>query len=203
MDMTRHPRTRNRAHPPVRRAGADDGFTLVELMAVMAIVALIVGMVSLSIEAILPGERLNTSIRELASELQRVRTEAISRSMPFRLIYDLDSERYRIATPFQVGGGRILTEDDPMDDEQRFYAPWTPMREGVVIQSVFVGGVEYTDGEVFVRFDPLGSATDHTVVLAQPDYGSAFTIEVLGLTGLIKMHDGIVFREPATDSDFN
>ena len=35
------------------------------------------------------------------------------------------------------------------------------------------------------------------------DGGNAFTIEVLGLTGLIRMHDGVVLREPARDEDFD
>ena len=169
----------------------------------MAIVALVVGTVSVSMEAILPGERLNTSIRELAADLQMVRTEAISRSMNYRLIYDLDEDRYRIATPFQVGGGRILTVDNPDDDEQRFFTPWSYTKDGVGIDFIIIGGEEYTEGQVFVEFTALGAATDHSVVLTQPAFENAFTIEVLGLTGVIKMHDGVFIREPVADGDFN
>ena len=179
------------------------GFTLVELMVVMAIIGLVVTTVSVSMEAILPGERLNTSIRELAADLMQVRTEAISRSMEFRMEYDLDGDRYRIATPYRIGGGRIITTDDPGDEELRFYSPWTPMRDGVALASVYTGGEIHEEGRVIVRFDALGSATDHMVIVSQPAYGSAFTIEVLGLTGLIRMHDGVVLREPARDEDFD
>lgn len=179
------------------------GFTLVELMVVMAIMGLVVTTVSVSMEAILPGERLNTSIRELAADLMQVRTEAISRSMEFRMEYDLDGDRYRIATPYRIGGGRIVTTDDPGDEELRFYSPWTPMRDGVALASVYTGGEIHEAGRVVVRFDALGSATDHLVIVSQPAYGNAFTIEVLGLTGLIRMHDGIVIRKPARDEDFD
>jgi prepilin-type N-terminal cleavage/methylation domain-containing protein len=179
------------------------GFTLVELMVVMAIMGLVVTTVSVSMEAILPGERLNTSIRELAADLMQVRTEAISRSMEFRMEYDLDGDRYRIATPYRIGGGRIVTTDDPGDEELRFYSPWTPMRDGVALASVYTGGEIHEAGRVVVRFDALGSATDHLVIVSQPAYGNAFTIEVLGLTGLIRMHDGVVIREPARDEDFD
>lgn len=189
-----------RARPSGRSRG---GFTLVELMVVMAIIGLVVTTVSLSMEAILPGERLNTSIRELAADLMQVRTEAISRSMEFRMEYDLDGDRYRIATPYRIGGGRIITTDDPRDEELRFYSPWTNMRDGVALKSVYTGGELHEQGRVIVRFDALGSATDHLVIVSQPAYDNAFTIEVLGLTGLIRMHDGIVIREPATDGDFD
>lgn len=190
----------DQARPNEFRRG---GFTLVELMVVMAIIGLVVTTVSVSMEAILPGERLNTSIRELAANLMQVRTEAISRSMEFRMEYDLDGERYRIATPYRIGGGRIITTDDPTDEELRFYSPWTPMREGVALASVYTGGQIHESGRVVVRFNALGSATDHLVIVSQPAYGRAFTIEVLGLTGLIRMHDGIVIREPARDEDFD
>lgn len=169
----------------------------------MAIIGLVATTVSLSMEALLPSERLNTSIRELASDLQQVRTEAISRSMEFRLEYDLDGERYRIATPYRIGGGRIVTTDDPSDEEMRFYTPWTSMRGGVALESIFTGGQIHDEGRVIVRFDALGSATDHTVIVGQPAYGNSFTLEVLGLTGLVRMHDGVFVREPATDGDFD
>ncbi len=179
------------------------GFTLVELMVVMAIIGLVVTTVSVSMEAILPGERLNTSIRELAADLMQVRTEAISRSMEYRIVYDLDGERYRIGTPFKAGGGRIETSLDPLDEEQRFYSPWKPLRPGVAIASVYTGGNIHDAGHVTVRFDALGSATDHRVIISQPAYNNAFTVEVMGLTGLIRMHDGVLTRRPATDGDFD
>ena len=170
------------ARPTGRSQG---GFTLVELMVVMAIIGLVVTTVSLSMEAILPGERLNTSIRELAADLMQVRTEAISRSMEFRMEYDLDGDRYRIATPYRIGGGRIITTDDPMDEELRFYSPWTPMREGVALMSVYTGGESHEEGRVIVRFDALGSATDHLVIVSQPAYGNAFTIGNDHLTNIV------------------
>ncbi len=47
------------------------------------------------------------------------------------------------------------------------------------------------------------TATDHSVILTQPQFENRFTIEVLPLTGLIHMHDGEFVREPPDDGDFN
>ena len=187
----------------VPKARSRAGFTLVEILVVVAIAGMIVGTVSLSMEALVPGERLNASIRELASELSRARTEAISRNMEYRIEYDLDNDRYRLATPLKVGGGTVETYDDPDDDELRFYGPWNKLQTGVAFRSLVLADTVQEEGVWFVRFDSLGAATDHSVILTQPAYDNAFTIEVLPLTGLVKMHAGEYFRDRPEDADFN
>lgn len=188
-----------RSGSPAQRGG----YTLIELLVVMAIIGLVVGTVTVSVESLVPGERLNTSIRELAADLMTVRAEAVTRNMEYRMEYDLENARYRIATPYRAGGGRIVTRDDPADEEQRYYTPWTELQPGVAFKKVVVGGEEYFQDVVYVRFDPLGSASDHFVILTQPEYDNAFTIEVMALTGLIRMHDGEFYREPPEDGDFD
>lgn len=179
------------------------GFTIVEILVVVAIAGLIVGIVSVSMESLVPGERLNASIRELASELSRTRAEAISRNMEFRVEYDLENNRYRVATPFQVGGGTVRTFDDPEDGEQRYFGPWKELNPGVAFKRIVIGGVDHVGTSCYVRFDPLGAASDHSIILTQPAYDNAFTIEVLALTGLIRMHAGEYVRDLPDDGDFD
>ena len=69
--------------------------------------------------------------------------------------------------------------------------------------SVTIDGELYDKGEVYVNFDALGSTNNHTVVLYQRLFDRSFTVEVLGLTGLIKFHDGVFEREPAEEPDFD
>lgn len=179
------------------------GFTLVEILVVVAIAGLMVGVVTVSMESLVPGERLNASIRELASELSRARAEAISRNMEFRIEYDQVNNRYRVATPFAVGGGTVRTFDDPDDDEQRYFGPWKDLHPGVAFKRIVIGGVEHVGTSCYVRFDPLGAASDHSVILTQPAFQNAFTIEVLPLTGLIRMHAGEYVRDFPDDGDFD
>jgi len=193
-----------RPHARTRRRSTG-GFTLIELMVVVFIIGLMVGIVTVSIDTILPGERLNASIRELAAELSSAKTEATSRSMEFRIEYDQPNDRYRVVTPFKVGGGALATLDDPDDDLERYYGPWQKLHPGVAFRRVVIGGVPYERVPCFVRFDPLGAASDHTVVLVQQghNYENAFSIEVLALSGLIRMHEGEFVREVPTDQDFD
>jgi len=173
-------------------------------MIVVAIIAMMTTVVGVSVDALLPGERLNASIRNLASELRNIRTQAISRGMEFRLTYDLDNQRYCWSTPFSIEGGVLRQErDEEWESDDRVYFPWVKLAEGVEFEQVWIAGETYSGGEVYVVFDPVGTATDHSIVLAQPQFESRFTIEVMPLTGLTRMHDDLYFRAEPTDSDFD
>ena len=74
---------------------------------------------------------------------------------------------------------------------------------GVELEQVIIAGEEFSEGQVFVRFDPLGAASDHTVILSQPKHNQVFTVEVLALTGLIRLHEGFYLREIPDDGDFD
>ncbi|MFT5051883.1 MAG: prepilin-type N-terminal cleavage/methylation domain-containing protein [Chlamydiales bacterium] len=182
-----------------RQAAA--GFTIAELMMVILIMGLISAAVSLGMDSLLPGERLNTSVRRLAATLQGTRSDAIARNGEFWVEYDLDKEAVRVVTPFRIGGGSMI--DDVEEWEDRFALPWDQVEPGVDIASVALAGDQFDQGIVRVRFDPRGAASDHSVILSQPKFESYFTIEVLALTGVIKFHDGIFFREPPDESSFN
>lgn len=166
----------------------------------MAVIAFMSAIAGVSIDAFVPKERLNTAVRSLTERLRSLRSEAISRNLPFYIQYDLDNNRYRRYTPFSIDGGVFREGED--DDEDRFVFPWEALPEGVELASVDVAGEIQTDGLMFARFDPRGAASDHIVMLVQPRYDNYFTIEVLALTGTFKFHLGQYVREPAEDSDF-
>ena len=176
------------------------GFTLAELMVVVAIIGLGTVTVSMSFDSFVPKERLNTAVRGMTAVLRETRSQAISRSLEFFVEYDLDEERYRRVTPFVLGGGRFRPDTD--DDSERVYGEWERLPDGVEIDSVAIAGQIYTQGPVFASFDPRGAASDHQVVLSQPAYENFYTIEVLALTGTFKFHRGSFLREAPDDSDF-
>lgn len=174
------------------------GFSLVELMVVVILIGLIAGTATINWGRILPRERLNSDVRSLAAVLQGCRSDAISKNAEFRIHYQLDSDEYWIETPFKTEGGLSYREED-----QRLVLGRQHLATGVEFESITIDGEAYIDGEVYVRFDPLGTSSDHWIVLVQPDYERAYTIEVQALTGLIAFNEGRVDRDPAEDSDFN
>ena len=81
------------------------GFSLVELMVVSAVIGMGTYIISVSYDAFVPKERLNTTVRTLTALLRETRSQAISRSLEFFVEYDLDPERYRRVRPSSWAGG--------------------------------------------------------------------------------------------------
>jgi len=189
-------RQRTRSLPAFARAPIEAGFTLVEMLAVIVIMGLIATMVTVNWHAMLPKAELNSAVRTLAAAIQSAHSEAISRNAVYRIEYDLDKHRYRINTPFKQGGGMAAR------DEDRFSLPWTALPQSVHFSHLQIDGVDYTNGMAFVRFDPLGAASEHVIMLVQKPYDNYYTIEVQALTGLIDYHEGQFVRLPPREADF-
>jgi len=181
------------------RVRARRGFTILELVMVVMLLGLVAAGVTAGWEAMVPRAQLNGEVRTLAATLQKARSEAIGRKAEFWVEYDLDEDAYRVLTPFRIGGGLLFEGEDEVN---RIILDRHRLVDGVEIASVYIDGVESTQGKALVRFDPLGAASDHAVVLVQPLYENFYTIEVLALTGLIRFHEGLFTREPPQDGDF-
>ena len=153
---------------------ARGGFSLVELLGVMAVIAFMFTVAGVSIDAFVPKERLNTAVRTLTEQLRELRSEAISRNLQYYVEYDLDEHRFRRYTPFSIEGALFREGED--DDEERFVFPWENLPPGVEFAAVDVAGDVRTDGRTFARFDPRGAASDHIVTLYQPRYANYFTV---------------------------
>lgn len=173
-------------------------FTLVELLVVLIIIGMISGVAVLSWQALVPNQQLNTAVRNLSEVIYGTRSEAIARNREFQIHYDLDNDAYRVRTPYRVGGGFAVA-----DDEERLWINATNLaKEGISIREITIDEQTYADGQVLVRFDPLGASSGHTIVLQQEIFDRILTIEVLPLTGEIRFHDGYFEREPAAEEDF-
>lgn len=175
------------------------GFTLVELMVVIIVLGLIGGVAMTSWASMLPNQQFNTAIRNLSEVLYGTRSEAIARNREYRIQYDLDKDTYRVRTPFKPGGGFATTEEDA----DHLWSNETDLAEsGIDLLEVTVDGQKYTDGKVEVYFLPLGGSAYHVVQLRQTMFERDFTLEVLPLTGEIRMHDGLFERDRAEEGNF-
>lgn len=178
------------------RASDRGGFSLVEMMGVILVLAIIATIVTVNWNAILPKSELHAAVREISEALSGTRSEAIARNAVYQVQYDIDNGRYRIVTPYRLDGGLAVA------DQERRALSWSYLPKGVHFQSVTIDGVAYTRGIAWVRFDPLGAASGHSIVLLQTPYDNRYTIEVQGLLGLIDYYEGVHTRPPPEEGDF-
>jgi general secretion pathway protein H len=79
---------------PVSRTA---GFTLLELLVVLAIAGLLATLVPAAVPAVVPGVKARMAAYDLASTLRDARSLAISRSTPVDVLFDLESASYAVA----------------------------------------------------------------------------------------------------------
>lgn len=150
--------------PSCSRAGPRAaGFTLLELMVVMAIAALLLAVTPPLLTAAIPGLELKTSARRIASGLRLAREEAIRSGRDAAFVLDVEERVFRVDGPYR-------TTHLPEGLEVKFEAAEREM------QSETVGAI---------RFFPDGSSTGGRVVLSRGDSG--WQIGTQWLTGRIEL----------------
>ncbi len=87
----------------MRRVG-DRGFTLVELLAVLAILALLIGLVAPNLSRGLERERVRASLRSFSAVLRLARSTAVTDRKRVRVLVDLDGGRWWLEGSGRQGG---------------------------------------------------------------------------------------------------
>ena len=83
------------------------GFTLLELLVVLAIAGLLLTLVPPAVSAVVPGVKLKVAARELAVTFRDARSQAIHRNTTVNMTFELEPARYEIAngTPHHFPDG--------------------------------------------------------------------------------------------------
>jgi general secretion pathway protein H len=141
------------------------GFSLVELVVVMVLIAALAALGLAAIGSGLPGQKLRGAAREIAAELRFTRAQAIAtgREQVFRI--DVGDKRWQ-------GSG-----------ERRGEVPG-----GIAIEAI--GAREALDEPqaVAIRFFPDGAATGGRLVLRSGE--AAWRVDVAWLTGEVRLRRG-------------
>ena len=169
---------------------------MVELLGVLVVLGLIASLVVVNWASLLPGTELNASIHNLGAAIQGARSDAVARNGEFRLYYDIEQAAWWVLSPYRGDGLPAQSEEERLVVQRGFFP------DNIAIVRVMLGGQEFTEGQVFVNFDPLGRAVDHSVTLKHMIYENTMTVEVLPLTGLVRFHDGEFQRPILVEADF-
>lgn len=136
------------------RGGAADGFSLVEMLVVLAILALAAISAGPALDAVLPARRLERSAEALRAEIDRLRGEALRTGRTTRLAFEPAANRFLSSRP---GAAPIPVEAAVRVDVPR--------------------GKHDTPGEI--RFRPDGSASGGRITLARGRAGQVLVVGTL------------------------
>lgn len=148
-----------------RRAHARQGFTLVELIVVLAIGGLLLALTPPLITAALPGVELKAGARRAAGALRQTREIAIAQGTEATWLLDTESGRYRIEGQAHRGA----------------------LPDGVEIELVTARDELRSERVGGIRFFPDGSSSGGRLILKRGDGG--LQVGVNWLTGRILVAD--------------
>lgn len=189
------------------RAPRHEGFTLIEILAVVAILALMATFVAPNFGA-LRERRLKHGAQRLASELELARQRSVVTGVPHRVLIDLEDHGYRVEW---LGGGRgdppplPLEELDlrgstplPLAAPARMALEYEPIpglfgRFEWLEETLFIARVETPDGSIdhgdsFVDFTADGTASPTEIVI-EDDSGRRVVLSVLPLDDAVRVLD--------------
>jgi type II secretion system protein H len=180
------------------------GFTLIELVVVMAIMAIVAAVVLPRLDPFVPSRRLKSAARTLSGTITLAYGESIARNKTYRLYLDPSKDMYRVVEVQQLesddqGGAigiklgthfELLQYDDSRKDAEEstptepLFAP-QKLPQGVHISSVNAGNdiTLAAAGEQYIEFSPLGVASPASITLVNED-GEALSLQYDGVTGV-------------------
>jgi general secretion pathway protein H len=146
------------------RAGNSRGFSLLELIVVMVVIALAVAVSYPTISRGAASIQLKAAGRDVLNSLRVARERAISEQAPMRMLIDKNAQT-------------VVLSDD-FGDGARSYA----LPRDIRIAHLRQWGEELLDAPLMLRFLPNGSAEDGEIVL-QSKTGATLTIATDPITG--------------------
>lgn len=145
----------------------EGGITLIELVVVMAIIAIMGVCLAPAIGEWLDNFRIRQAARDIASNLQFAKMRAISRRLEYRVHFDVANNQYRL---WVNDGG------------------WVPDPEGVVLctpKGVDITSAGFSGGVSRAEFNPDGTASNGTITIVN-EQGKQYNV-VVYRTGRIKI----------------
>lgn len=151
----------------------DQGFTLLELIIVVLVIALVLAVSYPSLSRGSTSIRLRATGRDIISTFRYAREKAVTEQTGMRVTVDREKQE-------------LILSDELGDGARKYRLP-----ENVKIQRMAAGGNEVAEGSLVVRFLPNGSA-DSAELLIESKSGSTLRIVTDPITGGARVVSGEV-----------
>lgn len=154
---------------------SSSGFTLLELLVVLALAGLLMSLVPSLISAAIPGSKLRMESRDLTASLRETRNRAIVTGRKLDVTIELDPPQYTVANkePHQMASGITVTAGKEQGPQSDFLLPQIEQSH---------------ENEFTVQFYPDGSSSGAVITLRNSPL--AYTVTVDWLSGSVSMASG-------------
>jgi prepilin-type N-terminal cleavage/methylation domain-containing protein len=162
------------------------GFTLMELLVTLTVMALLFAIVIPNLDAFIPGARLDSAGKQIQRQLDWLRSEARIQGKRIAVDFDLDNARWRWVGPPE----QQLTRDQGEWTLGENPEQWTALGDDVV----FGGAGDATNGLAHrgvyrLAFDEYGFTGDQMIVLKlKSDPTMVWSLSLQGLNGRMTIH---------------
>lgn len=181
------------ARPGQKSPRSHSGFTLLELVVVLFILALATALVAPAFSRSFGQTQLKAATRELASLCRFARTQAIISQEVLEVVLDRQANSYWLRGSDRIAGrlngiDRVLSERGPAQSVQTRQARVRPLPAGIILKSVVIEtGPLREDERGAIAFFPQGSSTGGEVWLSD-DKGRGYRIVVDSSIGLVRVN---------------
>jgi len=166
------------------------GFTLLETLFVVGLVAVMAGIAVPALTAGLERLRAGAAARYLAGQMALARTRAVTRSATVALRFHREPGGLLVSVYVDGNGNGVRSRDidSGIDRQVDSAVRLEDLFPGVTIAvpAAFSSDAVELGGTELLSFTPAGTATSGTIAILGRD-GSQFAVRVLGVTGRIRL----------------
>jgi general secretion pathway protein H len=162
------------------------GFSLIELLVVLVLISVFSAFVGVNVAGSLGNIELKTASKKVAASLRYARSRAITESIPYVALLDLNQNRMTIKPDLMSPGSEKEADDSPPNlkksGEKRYDLP-----EEVKFKNALTFDGSESDSRFFaVVFMPNGCSSGGTIYLEnRREHVSAVKIDVI--TGMVRV----------------
>ncbi|MBL8736119.1 MAG: prepilin-type N-terminal cleavage/methylation domain-containing protein [Planctomycetes bacterium] len=164
------------------RARNSTGFTLIEVLVVVALAGMLMAVVVPNLGMLVPQARLRGSGVTIQRSLDMLRSESRIQGKRIAIEFDLDKNRWRAVYPPE----QQLTRDQDIGTLEETFDNWQDLEDDVVYAGIETGNNLVTKGVYRLVFDEFGFTADQVINLRlKSDPEETWSMTVLGLSGRV------------------